>query len=233
MPKEWFGIEITGRIDWINFITGVLADIKTASVNSYGRGIKDDWVYQANIYRYMLRRCHEYLATELRIYPMYRDWSAMQATGSHYPASPYGNIELPVWTLKETHAFIEKCVADHLAPVTRMCTDEERWKTPDCFAVKKKGQDKAVAATAVQDGTRGPILTEKLADEILQSKPKHEDMFIEHRPGGYRRCDNYCDVCDICKKVNPELWGGKKKKAKKVTSKVTDTKKKGKKEDAD
>ena len=58
MPKAWFGIEITGRIDWIDYIDSILADIKTASADIAGRGVKDDWVSQGNIYRYMLYRIH-------------------------------------------------------------------------------------------------------------------------------------------------------------------------------
>ena len=205
MPKEWFGIEITGRIDWIDYIDSILADIKTASASTYGRGVKDDWVSQGNIYRYMLYRIHGLKMDNLHIYPLYRDWSGAKA-GHDHPISPYGDIELPVWTIKETHAFIEKCVADHLAKKTRFCTDEERWKTPDCYAVKKKGAAKAVAATTMIDGERVPIPTKELATEIMNSKKNAKELSVEFRPGGCRRCSGYCDVRDICKRVNAAEW---------------------------
>ncbi len=210
MPKEWFGIMITGRIDWIDYIDSILADIKTASAAIAGRGVKDDWVYQGNIYRYMLYRIHGWKAENLRIYPLYRDWSGAKA-GHDHPISPYGDIELPIWTIKETHAFIEKCVADHMAKKVRFCTDEERWKTPDCYAVKKKGAAKAVAATTMIDGERVPIPTKELATEIMNSKKNAKELSIEFRPGGCRRCEGYCDVREVCKKVNKAQWAKDKK----------------------
>ena len=213
MPKAWFGIEITGRIDWIDYIDSILADIKTANAAIAGRGVKDDWVSQGNIYRYMLYRIHGLKMDNLRIYPLYRDWSGAKA-GKDHPISPYGNIELPVWTIKETHAFIEKCVADHLAEKVRFCTDEERWKTPDCYAVKRKGVAKAVAATTMVDGERIPIPTKELATKILNTKSNTKDLFVEYRPGGCRRCSGYCDVRQVCKRVNAAEWAKDKKETK-------------------
>ena len=216
MPKEWFGIEITGRIDWLDFTESILADIKTSSVSIVGRDIKDDWVYQANIYRYAVRRIHGYLFEKLMIYPLYRDWSGAKA-GHDHPESPYGQIELPVWDLRKTQEFIQKCVDEHMAPKTRMCTDEERWKTPDCYAVKKKGSPKALAATTMIDDKRVAIPSREVAQRILESKTnkKNEgELFIEHRPGGCRRCDQYCDVSTVCKKYNKKWWAAEAKKVK-------------------
>ncbi len=205
-PKEWFGMEITGRIDWIDYIDSILADIKTASVGIYGRGIKEDWVYQANIYRYFLARLHGYTAERLMIYPLYRDWSPGKA-GHDHPISPFGEIELPVWTMDETEKFIERKVAENMVEgKPRFCTDEERWKTPDCFAVKKEGQAKAVAATMYIDDARVPIPTRELAQSIIDSKKSSAGLYIEERKGGCRRCSGYCDVSTVCKKVNVDFW---------------------------
>jgi hypothetical protein len=222
MPKDWFGIEITGRIDWLDFTESILADIKTSSVNIYGRDIKDDWVYQANIYRYMVRRIHGYDFKNLMIYPLYRDWSGGKANGRDHPMSPYGSIELPVWPLKKTQDFIAECVAAHMTDTPRMCTEEERWKTPDCYAVKKKGAAKAIAATTMVNDKRVPIPTRELAEGIMKSKTNDKnkgELFIEHRPGGCRRCEQYCDVNTICKKVNKKWWDAEDKKAKAESAK--------------
>ncbi|KKM16850.1 hypothetical protein LCGC14_1681690 [marine sediment metagenome] len=213
MPKEWFGIQITGRIDWIDYIDSILADIKTASAAIAGRGVKDDWVYQGNIYRYMLYRIHGWKAENLRIYPLYRDWSGAKA-GHDHPISPYGDIELPIWSIKDTHKFIEKCVADHMAKKVRFCSDEERWKTPDCYAVKKKGAAKAVAATTLIDGERVPIPTKELATKIMNSKKNAKELSVEFRPGGCRRCNSYCDVREVCKRVNAAEWAKDEKETK-------------------
>jgi hypothetical protein len=111
--------------------------------------------------------------------------------------------------LKETHQFIEKCVADHTSEKVRFCSDEERWKSDDCYAIKKKGQVKAVAATmTTKEKGRISIPTEADAKMIIQQKglDTNKEIYIEHRPGSCRRCDGYCDVRDICKKVNKAWW---------------------------
>jgi hypothetical protein len=209
MPKEWFGIEISGRIDWIDFITSTLADIKTASAAIYGRGVKDEWTYQANIYRYMLWRIYGYEVDNLAIFPLYRDWTKAKADQYDYPSSPYDFFNLPVWTMDETHDFIAKCVADHTTETPRFCSDEERWKTPDCYAVKRKGAAKAIAATVVgDDGKRDKIITKEQAQRVINDKglDTDKDVFIETRKGGCRKCDSYCDVSTICRRVNAEWW---------------------------
>ncbi|KKL62041.1 hypothetical protein LCGC14_2189190 [marine sediment metagenome] len=214
MPKDFFGIEITGRLDWIDYIESIIADIKNMSAATYGRGLKDDWLAQLNISRYMLFRMHGYKAENLRIYPLYRDWSSGKAMSSDHPDSPYGDIELPVWSIKKTHEFIEKCVADNMTEKVRFCSDEERWRTPDCYAVKKKGAAKAVAATTMIDGERVPIPTKELATKIMNSKKNAKELSVEFRPGGCRRCEGYCDVRTICKEVNKAQWAKDEKETK-------------------
>jgi hypothetical protein len=208
LPKELFGIEISGRIDWIDTIESILADIKTAGVNSASFGLKDDWVIQANVYRYMLWKTHRYLVDNLRIYPFYRDWMPTQAGNGDHPISPYGDIELPVWSIKETEDYIAERVKLHMSDKVTPCTDDERWKSPDCFAVMKRGQKKAVAATMYIDGDRKPIPTEKDAMNIIREKglSDNEDIYVEKRVGMYRRCEGYCDCSDLCKKYHPEMW---------------------------
>jgi hypothetical protein len=112
--------------------------------------------------------------------------------------------------MEDTFDFITKCVADHGQEVTRMCTDEERWKTPDCYAVCKKGTAKAVAATVYDEATekRISIPTKAVAQQIINDKGLDKDpkVFIQTRKGGCRKCDSYCDVSEICKRVNAKWW---------------------------
>ena len=68
-----------------------------------------------------------------------------------------------------------------MAKKVRFCTDEERWKTSDCYAVKKKGTPKAIAATTLIDGERVPIPTKEIATEIMNSKKNAEELSVEFR----------------------------------------------------
>jgi hypothetical protein len=61
-----------------------------------------------------------------------------------------------------------------------MCTDEERWTTPQKFALMKNGA--------------------KRATKLFDIKPEtvEDGYFIEHRPAVYRRCEDYCSVSKFC-----------------------------------
>ena len=41
-----------------------------------------------------------------------------------------------------------------------------------------------------------------------------KELSVEFRPGGCRRCDGYCDVREVCKKVNRAQWAKDKKETK-------------------
>jgi len=208
LPPACFGIEIRGRADWLDYTESTLGDIKTCSTYTDGREIKEEWIQQLNIYRYILRRVFDYTADNLRVFPYFKDWSLSQTTNSNYPKSPYGCIEIPVWEWKQTHDFIEKRVAENLQENIRFCTDEERWKIPPRYAVMRKGYKKALAATMVVDGNRTDILSREAAQSIINQKGLHsdKDVYIEERKGECRRCENYCDMRDVCKITNADKW---------------------------
>ncbi|KKL12495.1 hypothetical protein LCGC14_2442600, partial [marine sediment metagenome] len=48
--------------------------------------------------------------------------------------------------------------------------------------------------------------TKELATKIMNSKKNAKELSVEFRPGGCRRCDGYCDVRDVCKRVNAAEW---------------------------
>jgi len=206
LPKELFGMEISGRLDEWNMLEDSITDAKNTGVMGIARGIKEDWVIQANVYRYMVWKLHHHAVRTLKIALKLRDWTPSQAGRGDYPSSPFTEFTLPIWDFDKTEKYIQSRVDLYLQKDVPLCTDEERWKTPECYAVKKKGVKKAVAATMVVDGNRVPIPTEEAAKEIIREKGNDPKMYVEHRLGEYRRCQAYCDCRHICRKYNPQCW---------------------------
>lgn len=205
LPKELFGMVISGRLDEWNMLEDSITDAKNTGVMGVARGIKDDWVIQANVYRFMVWKLYNHAVKKLRVAVKLRDWLPSNAGRDDYPSSPFAEFAIPLWDFDKVEAYIQSRVDLYMQEEVPMCTDEERWKSPDCFAVKRKGVKKAVAATIVVGDKRIAIPTEAEANAIILKKGG-TDLYVEHRPGGYRRCDAYCDCRTLCRKYNPGLW---------------------------
>ena len=157
----------------------------------------------------MVWKLHHHAVKTLKIALKLRDWTPSQAGRGDYPSSPFTEFTLPIWDFDKTEKYIQSRVDLYMQKDVPLCTDEERWKTPECYAVKKKGVKKAVAATMVIDGNRVPIPTEEAAKKIICEKGNSPQMYVEHRPGEYRRCASFCDCRTLCRKYNPILWEDK------------------------
>ena len=80
-----------------------------------------------------------------------------------------------------------------LAQAFPPCSDEERWKRGEAWAVKKKGNKRA---QRVFDN-------EASAGEFMKDK---ENLEIEHREGEYVRCKgDYCGVANFCSQFKGDI----------------------------
>lgn len=205
LPAEHFGLAISGRLDLWDFLNDCITDFKNTGVMGLARGIKEDWIIQQNVYRYLIWKLHNHAVKRLKVAVKLRDWMPSNAGRDDYPSSPFAEFAIPLWDFDKVEKYIQSRVDLYMQEEVPMCTDEERWKSPDCYAVKKKGVKKAVAATIVVGDKRISIPTEAEANAIILKKGG-TDLYVEHRPGGYRRCDAYCDCRTLCRKYNPGLW---------------------------
>jgi hypothetical protein len=208
IPAERFGIEISGRIDWIEGMpVRLIGEAKTAGVMSIARGVKDDWIFQANVYRLALKYIDNIEVPKLKAFVLLRDWIPSKLRDDGYPRTPFAELDIPVWPFEKTEAWVQERVNLHLAKDVPMCTDEEKWQNPDCFAIMRRGVAKAVAATLVVDGERRPIASWEEAEWIIGEKGLKKDhqagkIYVEKRTGEPRRCQYYCDCRSICARVN-------------------------------
>lgn len=186
-------IIIVSKPDYYNPITGLLADLKDTSVWSVING-KDDWNFQLNSYDYFMHLLMpELVVKNLEIHAYCKDWKKNEKlrNGPNYPEIPFVMIPITRWNRDRQKEEINKRLEDHLTNPTRECTDKEKWKKEDVWAVKKKGNKKA---------ERGGLHDSKFQAEqfIYGKKGDGKQYIIEHRPGTCGRCSGYCSVSDYC-----------------------------------
>ena len=193
--------EVVGKPDLLDD-AGVLSDYKLTSVWAVIFG-KDEWEEQLNVYAALYRK----YGFEIRkgcIVAMLRDWNRREAQeasykGGNYPQCPVVPKEIRIWPSGEIDEYISKRVEMHKAADKGerfYCTDTERWKRKDSFAVKKKGVKKAFR---VFDNEHDAI-------NLIGDDKAFE---LEVRRGEYNRCNLYCPVSRFCPQLADEKMEGK------------------------
>jgi len=198
------GWVLSGAIDHQK-ITGDNAEIidyKVTSVWSVIHG-KIEWENQLNVYAYLVQRAKGLNIKSLSICAVLRDWNKRDAKNKHdYPQAPVVVVDVPVWGEGKRLEYIHNRIKEHqdaqqlydnsnkFAP----CSDDERWKKEDSWAVKKKGNKRALRV----------FKTEEEAKFFYEGQKNPSE--IEHRAGEYTRCSgNYCGVADFCSQFKGEL----------------------------
>lgn len=171
---------------------GRVDDYKWTSVYSFLYGLKPEWVKQMNVYAWQWRE-EGLPVNELNIIACLRDWQQSKArTETDYPQIPFQVVKVPLWDYAEQTRYIFNRVELFNKPA-ECCTDEERWKKDDVYAVKKKGNKTARG---------GKLCKGQLeADGFIESHPDQK-WEIEFREGGYTKCEGYCSVSKFCPYMN-------------------------------
>ena len=183
------GWEVSGQFDRYNPDTKALQDYKVTTVYKLG-GDKKDWTRQLNVLRWLCYQ-NDIEVDSLQICTILRDWSHSRSLrDGSYPATNVVMVDIEMWPIAETQRYIEERVALHRAARKgdpQPCTDEERWYSGDKWAVKKP--------------------TSKRALRVFDNRQDAEDYktdstIVEHRPGEYRRCLNFCEAAPYCGQWN-------------------------------
>jgi hypothetical protein len=182
-----------------------IIDYKVSSAYIHIFGIREEWVSQQNIYRWLLRQ-NDVVVNKMQIVVLFKDWSkSMVDRRQGYPPYPFGVYDVPMWTLKDTEEFLKERVRLHLMAeeAIPLCTPEERWQKDGNFAVYQPSSDNARRVLdneydarmwiAKMSGSmeRFPMINEG-------DKRPTSGYFIERRPDEWKRCEDYCDVKDFC-----------------------------------
>lgn len=169
-------------------------------------GYKEAWEQQLNVYAWLGRK-NGYRVTKLQIIAILRDWQKSKAFESEkynggYPPLPIQVIDIPLWTDKEQDDYIADRIethqqADYLFNMENKeidCTDKERWKKEDQYAVMLPKQKRA----------KKLFTNLKEAELYKVTVPK---SFVELRKGNSMRCAQYCSVVNFCKQARKEGYG--------------------------
>jgi hypothetical protein len=189
------GWRISGQFDEVTEASGILQDYKVTSAWSVKDGHKPDWEAQLNLYN-LLAFESGYLIQGLQIVAILRDWSALDAQKDEaYPKSQVKTINLPMWSVTDAEKYLQSRVDLHQRARKGEdipCSDEERWKTADKWAVMKKGAKRAIK------------LCPSEADAGILASEKGEGHYVEFRKGECKRCQAYCAAAPFCSQWKAE-----------------------------
>lgn len=197
------GYKLSGQADLYNAEEKMVTDYKTCSV---WKVIYDDWEdykKQLLMYAWAFKKMG-FEVEKGQIVAIIKDHSKTKAkVDSSYPQYPvYKKVfNFSEQEFKEIEEFIkdkftqiekyEKTADDRLP----LCTEESRWNDGDKYAVKKKGNKRALR---VYD-------TLKEAEEHLK---QDDSLELEIRKGEDKKCLEYCSCCEFCSYWK-ENYGGK------------------------
>ena len=188
------GQSATGEVSW------GLKDYKTTRGMSivYNPDGGDSWIQQVNCYAY-LAEVNGYCVTEGSVIAIIRDWTASLLRRNHnFPRQPVIEIPVEIWPFEERLEFIEERIRLHELAKTPDCTDKERWKGRDVYAVIKYRQDGGLMA-------RADKLFDTYTEAMIHIETNDLNAEIQHRVGEPTRCEgNYCQVAQFCPQYQKE-----------------------------
>jgi hypothetical protein len=186
------GWQLSGQFDRLHLEDKLLQDWKLTTVFKVDGSV--DWERQLNILR-ILAKHNGYEVERLQVIAVLRDWRRSEALRNpDYPQANVKVIEVPVWDDEQALAYIKERIDLHqrsdrgeVVP----CSDEERWYAGTTYALMKEG------------GKRAKKVSVNLDDLGVPEK----GYVIEERKGGYRRCENFCEVAPFCEQFKSTQEG--------------------------
>jgi len=175
---------LSGQFDRLHLGQKTLSDYKVTT--TYKAKGDENWTRQLNVLRWLAHQ-NGLIVEKLEIVAIFRDFRRSEADRNpDYPQQAVKVIEIPVWPLDITYEYIKERMYLHQVAQARidgelpLCSDAERWYSGDKWALMKPGGKRAL--------------------RVLDEKPEfvQEGLVLEHRPGQYRRCEQYCEVASWC-----------------------------------
>ena len=188
-----------------------IIDYKVTSVWSVIYG-KPEWEKQLNCYAYLCDDKNAFKktnVTNLKICAILRDWNRREAERrSDYPQAPIVFVDVPLWSYDERMSYLKERIKLHqeaqiafdVTGKLPLCSNEERWRKKDTWALKKKKLKRALKVFDSEESAHD-------YQEVYHQHRLHpsDATEIEFRGGEYTRCQgNYCSVAEFCDQFNGE-----------------------------
>ena len=197
LEKEINGLTLVGKLDLYDNVNEEIIDYKTATVWKVMFKDFDDWRKQGLLYAWLCMQ-NGYVVKRVKFIAFLKDWTAREqrSKGNEYPKSQIYcyEFEVSINDLMEIETWLEakfKALKEELNKSDDnllACTQEECWYTGDKYAVYKNASD--AKATRLFDNRVE-------AEGYLKEKMGGKGVVV-FRQGEYRKCQDYCDVCDFC-----------------------------------
>lgn len=196
------GVKLSGAIDIQKVESDgiIITDYKFTSAWAL-RQDKPEWEAQQNIYAWLVEKVKGQKVKGVQICALIRDWSRREASVKpDYPQAPIQVLELPLWPLATTEAYIKERIEAHRMSKVQAdwgdelppCTDDDRWVRETKYAVKREGRKTAIRV----------LDTQHEADELATK----ENGYVEVRKGEAIRCTgNFCGVAEWCSQYQQSL----------------------------
>lgn len=179
--------KISGQIDLYEKESKKMYDHKNTSIFKVTQPDHEEYEQQLNINRYILHQNGiECESLHISAFPV--DWRKSESKNKpDYPEIRYKTLDIPMWSLDKTLKFIKDRIRKHTAENVSICSEKERWKTKDVYAVKNPKRKTAVKLHYNEVDAYKHVLK-------LGGKP----YYVEHREGEDKRCEEYCIVNMFC-----------------------------------
>lgn len=196
------GWTLSGTADRIVKSEKAIEDYKNTSVWSWiYPEARKKWKEQLNIYAYMCEMIGIPIE-KLRVIAIFKDWKAVdKLRNKDYPPEKVMVIDIKREPNEKIKSFIEKRIRIHKVAEDGIynCNANERWASPDVFAVMKKGGKRA---TSVHTTKEAADLEVKMKNHMF---PPSQALYVETRKGGSKRCAEFCPVAQVCNQRKEEL----------------------------
>jgi hypothetical protein len=188
------GFKIGGQIDLFDQQTETLYDWKESSVWKAMNNDLFEWNAQGNINK-LLCEANGVHPKKISNILFMKDWKLRDSKiKREYPPCAVKEIPLDIWRPEETLEYIKSRIAAHEAAKASdkddsipTCTEKERWKKDDSYAVlKTKDSTRAVPNGTYRTKAEAEVHARKIGG------------VVEGRFGENLRCVNYCKVRAFC-----------------------------------
>jgi hypothetical protein len=194
-PERLQGLILSGQLDRYDPKTNTIQDYKFTTCYSAMNGAKVEWIGQLNILAFLARE-NGLQVDNLELILLLRDFSKSKAEkNSNYPQTPVIRIPVEVFSEEKIEWYLLSRLQEFVSARNHLplCSDEDRWKQPDSFAVYKPEGKRALKV----------FDTREEADSFIESSEK--ELVIQERKGNYIRCESYCQVSKFCNQWRERL----------------------------
>jgi hypothetical protein len=159
---------------------------------------QDSWVKQLNCYD-LLSRVNGYIIDELEIIAVVRDWNhASVRRNVKFPKHPVVRIPIQQWGERKTQAYMEERVKLHARVDPPPCTDDERWKGNNTYAVHEYAKQGGLKERAKR------LFDTSFAAETFILDGNLTAEVVDRKSVPTRCVGNYCQVSAFCDQFQKE-----------------------------